>query len=236
MNKNVLSGAVAVLALVATSGVAHADTFASATVGTNGTFLGMPIPTGAIYTQGGTVAGNTEAADGLVRNQWLIKGAVSPDCSYYGGSSTSHTMDFGTIGVKTQNNVQQNDAFDMVSAATAAAYTTTAGCNTLNAVTVNKANGSSGLKNTGNTGGYDSNEFQANIPYSAKVSFTGVAANSTAAGTTQSVEATTGMSIASANYGAWRSAMTLTVNAPAPSKALLAGNYEDTLFVELKAL
>lgn len=161
---------------------------------------------------------------------------MSKDCSYYGGSSTSHTLDFGTIGVNTQAATSVNNAFDMVSAATATVNSTTAGCNFNNTVKVSKANGTQGLLNSA-AGGYDSNEFQANIPYTATVSFTGTTNQAgPQAGSPQSVSAGTGVASTTGNFGAWRSAMTLNINAPAPNLALVAGNYQDTLTVELKAL
>lgn len=224
----------AVVALLSSTGVAQADGFANVTIGTTGVFF--PTPTGAAYGETGFAAGNVETASPTVTNTWLIKGAVSKDCSYYGGNTTSHTLDFGTIGVNTQANTTANDAFDMRAPATATVTTTTAGCNFNNSVTVSKANGTSGLKNNA-AGGYDSNEFQANIPYSATVLFTGTTNQSAgAAGTTQTVGVAANEASKVWNGGAWRSDMTLNIAAPVPSKALVAGSYTDTLTVELKAL
>jgi hypothetical protein len=236
--KKLLSAAA--VALLSTAGVAHADTFANATIGTTPQwvpFLGtIQVPTGAIYSEIGGVAGNTEAASPTVTNTWLIKGTVTKDCSYYGGNTTSHTLDFGTIGVNTQANTSVNNAFDMVSPAGAVVTSTTAGCNFNNTVTLTKANGAQGLLNSA-AGGYDSNEFQANIPYSASAAFQGTTSQSAAtAGSLQTVTAATSDGSKVWNGGAWRSAMVLTVAAPTPGKALVAGNYQDTLTVELKAL
>ena len=71
----------------------------------------------------------------------------------------------------TNSNTNVNSAFEMVSPASAVVNSTTAGCNFNNTVTLTKANGAQGLRNLA-AGGYDSNQFQANIPYSVGASFT----------------------------------------------------------------
>ncbi|ATY32882.1 hypothetical protein [Sphingomonas psychrotolerans] len=244
--KKLLSAAA--LALLSTAGVAQADdiAFSGQTPGVFGGTsnhssllgyaVGVVLSGGVGYNQFGLNAGNTQTASPTVTNTWLIKGTVTKDCSYYGGSSTAHTLDFGTIGVNTNSNTNVNSAFDMVSPATAVVNSTTAGCNFNNTVTLSKQNGAQGLLN-GAAGGYDSNEFQANIPYSVAASFQGTTNTSAgAAGSPQTVTAATGDASKVWTGGAWRSDMTLTINAPTPGKALVAGNYQDTLTVELKAL
>lgn len=241
--KKILS--VAAVALLSTSGIAHADNIAwsgqTPGVSYSGGFgaLGYAIATslGAPgYEQDGLNAGNIETASPVVTNTWLIKGTVTKDCSYYGGSSTNHTLDFGTIGVNTQANTSVNNAFDMVSAATADIASTTAGCNFNNTVKIIKTNGVDGLKN-GAAGGYDSDEFQANIPYEVTASFTGTTNQGAGAGgQPQTVKASTTEAGKTWTGGAWRSAMNLRIVAPTPSKALVAGQYTDTVTVELKAI
>lgn len=187
------------------------------------------------YEQSGTNAGNVEAASPTVTNTWLIKGTVTRDCSYYGGTSTAHTLDFGTIGVNTQAATSVNNAFDMVSPANAVVTTTTAGCNFNNTVTLSKQNGAQGLRNA-TTSGFDSNEFQANIPYSVSAQFNATTNQAAGAvGTQQTLTAAVGDASKVGTYGAWRSGMSLTINAPVPGKALVAGNYSDTLTVTLNA-
>jgi len=123
----------------------------------------------------------------------------------------------------------------MVSPAVATVNSSTAGCNFNNTVTLSKANGSQGLLNSA-PGGYDTNEFQANIPYQVAATFTAGAQGAVAAAGSQTLTAATGDASKVGNYGAWRSAMTMIVTAPTPGKALVAGSYQDTLTVELKAL
>jgi hypothetical protein len=242
--KKLLSAAA--VALLSTAGVAQADdiAFSGQTPGVFGGTsshssllgygVGLVLSGNVGYNQFGLNEGNTQTASPTVTNTWLIKGSVSKDCSYYGGSSTAHTLDFGTIGVNTNANTNVNSAFDMVSPATAVVNSTTAGCNFNNTVTLKK--NQLGLVNAA-AGGYDSGEFQANIPYSATATFEGTTNTSAGAtGSTQSVVAATGDAQKVWTGGAWRSDMTLTILAPTPSKALVAGNYSDTLTVELKAL
>jgi hypothetical protein len=241
----------AAIAVAMSSTAAHADNIAwtgTTPLGTTGAgpyFFGLPlgqlgygvaIAAGSPgYDQAGTNAGNIEAASPTVTNTWLIKGAVSKDCSFYGGASTSHTLDFGTIGVNTQSATSVNNAFDMVSNATATVNSTTAGCNFNNTVTLKKANGNKGLLNSVATG-YDTNEFQANIPYSVAATFKAGASGAVAAAPSQTLTASTGDSDKVGSYGAWRSDVSMVITAPTPGKALVAGDYQDTLTVELKAI
>src|SRR3546814_7257037 len=92
---------------------------------------------------------------------------------------SSDLIDFGVIGVRTGNNENVNQAFDMVGPATAEIETLTAGCNFNNEVEIVK-NDVDGLVNNSATD-YDSDEFQANIPYSVTAAWTGVPAGSGAA-------------------------------------------------------
>jgi hypothetical protein len=247
--KKLLSTAAA-MALLSASGVAHADNiafqgqtpgiFPGSTI-TYGPGLGQilyPIAVGlggVGYDQQGFNAGNVENATPTVTNTWTIKGTVSKDCSFYGGSSTSHTLDFGTIGVNTQAATSVNNAFNMVSPAVATVNTTTAGCNFNNTVTIKKQNLDKGLVNSA-PGGYDGNEFQANIPYKVAATFTAGSQGSTAAANSQTLTADVADATKVGNYGAWRSNVNMVITAPVPTKALVAGNYQDTLTVELKAL
>lgn len=238
--KKLLSAAA--VALLSTAGVAQANDIAfsgETPLGGNhssviGYGIGAVLSNGVGYNQIGFNSGNSQTASPTVTNTWLIKGTVTKDCSYYGGSSTAHTLDFGTIGVNTNSNTNVNSAFDMMSSASAVVNSTTAGCNFNNTVKLTK--NQLGLVN-GAAGGYDSDEFQANIPYRATATFEGTTnTGGPAAGSTQNVVADLGDAQKVEQFGAWRSDMTLTIFAPAPSKALVAGNYSDTLTVELKAL
>lgn len=238
-----LLSTVAAMAMLSASGVAHADNvgFSGTTpLGTTGNplvFAGAALLSGTGYSQFGLNAGNSETASPTVTNTWTIKGAVDKDCSYYGGNTTSHTIDFGHIGVNTQAATSLSNAFTMVSPAVANVNSLTAGCNFKNTVTITKTNGADGLKNgDAAAAGYDTNNFQANIPYRVDATFTAGSAGTVGAAPVQTLTANLGDGSKVGNYGAWRSIMNMVVTAPAPNKALVAGNYQDTLTVELKAL
>src|SRR3546814_4285413 len=98
--------------------------------------------------------------------------------------SNARNIDFGVIGVRTGDNENVNSAFEMVGPAEANIDSLTAGCNTNNVVEINK-NDIRGLVNL-NPGGYDTDEFQANIPYAVTASWTGVALNAPTTGPPQS--------------------------------------------------
>ena len=219
----------AAIALLSTTGIADADTISIGTVGTI-----LPIPTGAVYTDISKVAGNVETATPTVTNTWTIKGNVTPDCSYFGGNG-SKTLDFGQIGVNTQSNTTADEAFSMRGGARASVTSTTAGCNFNNEVKISKGNGTQGLVNKA-AKGYDTNEFQANIPYTVTASFTGTTDQAAgAAGKAQKLVVDANKGTNSWVGGAWRSSLNMLIEANSPDKALVAGDYSDTLEVVLAA-
>ncbi|NIJ26505.1 hypothetical protein [Brevundimonas terrae] len=175
----------------------------------------------------GTAAGNDGAT-------FTLKGNVTKDCSFYSGSSTNQTLDFGTLGIYASDNTGPAAAFDMVAPANVTVYTNLAGCNTANSVTITK-NSANGLINSGNTAGYDSNVFQANLPFSVEAKYTAAAHNSVANGSQQTLSVSSTALSNVANHGAWKSPFSLAVNIPVASKALLAGNYEGTVAVQIQA-
>ncbi|MBO9623979.1 MAG: hypothetical protein J7500_14815 [Sphingomonas sp.] len=229
--KKLLSAAA--VALLATVGVAHAQ--GNSDFGHSHNPPGPPAPAYS-YDVSTDAEGNTETASPSVTRKWLITGAVNKDCSFYGGSSTPATVNLGTIGVNTQANTAVNDAFDMVDDANVTITTSTAGCNFNNRVTITKS--AAGLVNNNSSVGYDSTQFTKSIPYSVTASFNAPTSTTAGQSTNLARTLTVGTSVASntSNYGAWRSAMTIDVDIPTPSLALVAGTYEDTLTVELTAL
>jgi hypothetical protein len=190
---------------------------------------------GARYEQESTVAGNSETATPTVTASFSLSGNVTPDCSFYSGGSSTQSINLGTIGVQTGNNVNNSLAFDQVGPINAHINTSTAGCNTQNQVTITKSNGAAGLLNSAAIA-YDTAQFTNSIPYSVAATFTGVGLGTPGAGTLQTLTAATTDGFKAAQYGAWRSEFDMVVNAPAPSLGLIAGTYSDTLTVELKAL
>lgn len=228
--KKLLSAAA--VALLSTAGVAHAD-FSNTVVGTV-QFGPFQIPTGAVYNETGLAANNVETATPTVTSKWTITGNVTKDCSFFGGSSTGRTLDLGQIGVNTQANTNVGDAFDMVAPAILNVATTTAGCNFKNKVSISK--NAQGLRNTG-AQGYDSDEFQANIPYKVVAKFEGTQ-NQTgpASGDTQTLTVADNSAGNEWNGGAWRSYFNMTITTSTPAKALVAGTYSDDVTVVLAAL
>ncbi|KQP45671.1 hypothetical protein ASF31_06120 [Brevundimonas sp. Leaf280] len=191
---------------------------------------------------------------------------MSTDCAYYTGNASTTidfgtigiyasddtgpanafdmtapanvTIDTNLAGCNTSNTVtvSKNDirAFDMTAPANVTIDTNLAGCNTSNTVTVSK-NDIRGLVNNSGAG-YDSNVFQANLPYSVIGTYTAGAVGSTAAATNGNyINLAANANSTSASHGAWKSAMALNVNIPVPSKSLLAGAYEGQLSVNIQA-
>jgi len=185
-----------------------------------------------VLIQGSSAANNGTASnnDGAT---FTLKGAVSTDCAYYTGNAST-TIDFGTIGIYASDDTGPANAFDMTAPANVTIDTNLAGCNTSNTVTVSK-NDIRGLVNNSGAG-YDSNVFQANLPYSVIGTYTAGAVGSTAAATNGNyINLAANANSTSASHGAWKSAMALNVNIPVPSKSLLAGAYEGQLSVNIQA-
>ncbi|MEW4467682.1 hypothetical protein AB1K62_07625 [Parasphingorhabdus sp. JC815] len=256
--KNILSGAVAAIALVAISAPAAAQTnelhYAGTALGgytiTNpqdfpfpfdGLFilageLGVATQVGTRYTAQASAPGDTETATPTVTVDFRLSGTVNKDCSFYSGNTASATnIDFGVIGIRTGNNENVNNAFEMVGPAVANIESLTAGCNFNNEVEISKDD-IRGLVNNA-PGGFDTNEFTANIPYEVDANWTGVALNAQTTGSAQNLNVATNANAGTKQQGAWRSAMTIDITAPViTGKGLVAGTYEGTTTLTLRAL
>lgn len=188
--------------------------------------ISMIVIRGSSADNNGTASNNDGAT-------FTLKGAVSTDCAYYTGNAST-TIDFGTIGIYASDDTGPANAFDMTAPANVTIDTNLAGCNTSNTVTVSK-NDIRGLVNNSGAG-YDSNVFQAELPYSVTGTYTAGAVGSTAAATNGNyINLAANANSTSASHGAWKSAMALNVNIPVPSKSLLAGAYEGQLSVNIQA-
>ena len=253
--KKILTGAVAAIALVGIASPAAAQNhvgtaqlhyagtapipYTITNPGIGGTILGeagVAAQVGTRYTALAIAPNDTETALPTVTTTFTLTGRVNRDCSFYAGNNSSATnIDFGVIGVRTGNNENVNNAFEMVGPAFANIETLTAGCNFNNEVKIAK-NDAAGLVNQ-TASGYDTNQFQNNIPYTVSAAWTGVAFNAVTAGTPQSLTVGANSLDGTLQQGAWRSAMTIDFNAPAvTSKGLVAGNYTGTTTLTLKAL
>lgn len=202
---------------------------------------GGPLPdadgsAAAVTWTGNTVDNQFEDAGPTIIAQFTVKGTVTATCSIYGVDDTNPglnaTMDLGTIGITAGDELTASQLFNMAGPASAAVHSNGAGCNAKNAVTVTKS--ANGLVNAA-PGVYDSSQFQANIPYSADVSFTGrTIAQGTGVGSTQHVNVALGAASGTGNFGAWRSPLDMNLTIPAVTgKGLVAGTYQDTVTVTL---
>ncbi len=250
--KKMLCGAVAAIALVGVVSPAAAQTnqrhYAGTILGipytstnpgpfaTLGLEIGLAGGIGTRYTAVADAPSDSETATPTVTTTFQLSGSVNKDCSFYAGNNASATnIDFGVIGVRTGNNENVNSAFEMVGPAIANIETLTAGCNFNNDVTITKSS-TLGLVNNA-AGGYDTDEFQANIPYTVTASWTGVAQNSVGAGGGRSLVVGDGDLTGVANEGAWRSAMDINFTASAiTNKGLVAGNYTGSTTLTLSAI
>ena len=182
--------------------------------------------TGGSQGDNGTASNNDGAT-------FTLKGSVSTDCAYYSGSSNAQTIDFGTIGIYASDNTGPAAAFDMTAPANVTIDSNLAGCNTSNTVTLSKSD-IRGLVNN-SSAGYDTNVFQANLPFSVTANYTAGAVGVAGAASPTSLVLDAASNSASKQHGAWKSAMALNVNIPVPSKSLLAGSYQGDLTVNIAA-
>ena len=182
-----------------------------------------------------TSAGDNEGEDygPSITAKFTLKGKVLKTCSIQAvdshgdeGVGLNGTIDVGTIGIRAGDELALADQFTMTGPIQIHIDSAAAGCNYNSTVKVEKSS-AKGLVNL-TPGSYDSNQFQANIPYAATASFTGVAAGAGAvAGTAQSVNVDSASVMNSGNFGAWRSKLNLDVTAPTVTgKGLVGGTYE----------
>jgi len=182
----------------------------------------------------GDAVDNNGTAEGSDGASFTMTGTVSTDCAYYSGDNATETLSFGQIGIYASDNTGPAAAFTMVDDAEVSIDTNLAGCNTANTVRIQKTD-LNGLVNAG-ASAYDNNVFQANLPYSVTARYVASpATGGPAAGTNQTLVVATTADQASAQHGAWKSAMSLDVLIPPPAKALVAGSYAGTFGVTISA-
>ena len=180
-----------------------------------------------------TSSGNNDFEDAgpSITAKFTLKGSVTKTCAVQGvdsdqPSGLTGTVNVGTIGIRAGDELAVGDQFTMTGPIQVTIKSAAAGCNYNSTVKVTK-DSALGMVNA-TPGSYDSNQFQANIPYAATASFTGVAAGAGAiAGTAQSVTVNSAGTTASGNFGAWRSPLQLDVTAPTVTgKGLVGGEYQ----------
>ncbi len=206
-----------VAAVALTAGAASAQT----AVSTQSLIAGKPSNVGDVGDAGASFS---------------VTASVAKDCVL--GITSTNSLDFGEIGIYADGSAGVENAFRIAGHTWGEVRTNLAGCNTANTVTLTKQGGVDGMENNA-AGAYDSNVFQANLPYSAHAYYTAVAngggAQAGVAGYHVASNSNTGAP-GIATHGAWRSNLTVTVNIPAPAKAVVAGNYQDTLTLTLAVI
>lgn len=177
----------------------------------------------------GTVGGPTGPASAT----FDITANVAADCVL--GLTGGSTVDFGSLGINADESAGVENVFRLASGAHyAGVETNMAGCNAKNTVTLTKGSVNGLLNSSAQGQGYDTNVFQASIPYYVYGAYAAggygeVAAQSRAYHVNVQPNQQTG----SQAHGAWLSAFGINVTLVAPAKALVAGNYKDTLKVDL---
>lgn len=181
--------------------------------------------------------GNAGTASNSVSADFTISGTVSEAC-VLGAGGDLKDIDYGTIGVYADATTTVENVFTAVPGSTNShTRTNVAGCNIANKMTVTKANGNLGLVNAdAETGGYNQAVFQANIPYKIAVSYIAGAPGSHNPQSSQSqfIVLDTQTTNSKSN-AAWKSDAAFRVDLIYPTKALVAGEYSDSVEVVLAA-
>lgn len=249
--KNILKTGAAAAVIVSSMGTAVAQTTTTKTTYSNGAvqiaadLLGSAAAdkfwnkldsasAGSRYQDSATVSGNTEGNSQSVANSFTMTGNVTKDCSFYGGGTTAHDINLGTIGVRTGNNDNVSQAFNQRDQMTVNVNSATAGCNFNNTVTIATDNAGAGLLNK-QPGGYDPAQFTDRIPYSIEASWTGSLKDGKTT-TAQTLKVAQNVASGTKESGAWRSTFDMDVTIPAQSKALVAGTYSDKITVTLATI
>ena len=198
-------------------------------------------PTGAI-TETSYVNPNNAAVIGDLSEEltatFLISGNVQASCVLGNGDEVLDDVNFGNLGIYGDAAAGVDSAFEMTGASNGNTNTNAAGCNTSNKLTLTKTNGTVGLTNLDATeAGYDTNVFQANIPYSLGAVY--VAGSPGQLGVSASGGKFSVATTAASNFrenNAWRSSLGIRVDIPAAAKALVAGTYTDTVTVLIEVI
>ena len=183
-----------------------------------------------------------EDAGQRVVAKFTLRGSVSKVCAIQGvdvagdgvesGPGLDATINLGTIGISAGDDQAVNTLFTMTGPANVDIQSAAAGCNYENALTLSKNHVAGLVNNSGS--GYDSNRFQANLPYAVTARFHGVPSGVVGPGTPQSVQVSTTQASNSGNFGAWRSPLDVRVRIPqVHGKGLVGGTYQDTLTLTL---
>lgn len=183
-------------------------------------------------------AANNGTFDNDITATFSITGNVLASCVLGNGDGDLDDVNFGNIGVYGDASTGVENAFEMTGASNGNSSTNAAGCNFQNRLTLTKTNGTQGLVNTAAaTSGYDSNVFQANIPYSLGANYVaGSPGQTTVSGSLGKFTVDVNESTDSRDNNAWRSGLGIRIDIPAAAKALVAGTYSDTVTVRIQTI
>ncbi|WP_447750866.1 hypothetical protein [Sphingopyxis fribergensis] len=211
--------------IIAASVAALGSTAASATNPDNATY---------VNAENGT---NTGTASGSASATFSVRGRVDEACILGAGGDLDN-INFGRFGIYADASSTVENAFTSVGPRNAHTRTNLAGCNTASSITITKNGGANGMTNDDAvTGGYDSGQFQANLPYSVMARYAAVDQGFVGLATlSNQLTVDTAGTTATKNHGAWKAAPAFRIDVPVPAKALVAGTYRDTVRVELAAL
>ena len=232
--KKVATSAVAIVALLSSTSAFAAGTHGPSQFGTPNN---PPAPAWDVNafdaTTGGGMPNDAATDTPSVTATFNLTGTVAQNCSYFAGNSLNQTIGLGAIGIKNGNSQNIGQLFNQIDQVDVEITSTNAGCNTDNTVTVSKS--AQGLVN-GSPGGFDTNQFTANIPYDVVVGIgAAVPKGQQGQGTFQGFTVASNASQGTGSYGAWRSSLDLRAEIPPQSKGLVAGTYSDTITVVLAA-
>ena len=150
--------------------------FNTAAYANGGTFQDADGSSTTLSWSSSSAGDDFEDAGSPISAAFTLHGDVTKTCSMQAVDNSSPglsgNIDLGTIGIHAGDELSVSNLFTMVGAAHATVNSAAAGCNYNNTVKVEKDD-IRGLVNS-SPGNYDSAQFQANIPYSATASFTGV--------------------------------------------------------------
>lgn len=182
--------------------------------------------------------GNSGTVSDELSATFSITGSVVASCILGDGDAVLDDVNFGTLGIYGDASNGVDNAFEMVGTSNGNSSTNAAGCNTSNKLTLTKTNGAQGLVNTDAAAiGYDNAVFQANIPYTLSAVYaSGNVGDVGTSAVTGKFNVGTGDAFNSRDNNAWRGSLGIKVVIPPAAKALVAGDYSDTVTVLIETI
>ncbi|GMM92418.1 spore coat protein U domain-containing protein [Qipengyuania sp. MTN3-11] len=216
-------------ALAGVAAVALSATAASAQTIVSNSGAGSTLTSQTTGTASQGTAGDSAGAT------FNLSATVAEDCSFYTGGGDVN-VDFGTLGIYNTSTQGLDNAFEMTGPALVTIVTSVAGCNTANRLEIDKGGNAQGMS-TDNTSGFDTNTFQNNLPYSVEALYQATSDTTTQGpGSERRSFVAQGQGQDAKQQGAFKSEMTINFRIPVAEKALVAGEYTDTVELTLTAI